>query len=739
MENTAKVEQIKRLPLSPIQGATQLLGEFDENNNLVNPTTINGFAAYHGAILADNMYANYFPYTKNGFGVQYNELLEHISGDDISDSKRVDIKIEAFKEMRSYLFTSGALNIYDGVAEGVQRKLFIDIPGEHKSLASILSTIKGQNKKWFNNNQFLNKLLVSPKSNGTVSRIDFQAASGENYDEQAIYLGFMQLFQMDTQILDTEFNGEKYTPARLAHELVMYAYLEGGTQGSKSFLKYIPIEYLKSQRFGEGLQSLSSFDYTEIFGGSGTVASYANPSQFTTQYFQNNPNRAKKITLEDIDTTEKSIAEVDNFKLKTENIKNNTKQLADGTYTQTAFITVYDANLKSKYALYQYDNVEHVYKRIPVVSGSYGFKQYNIDGPITKPVQIANEIVATNTINVKQPSIPNINPAKVQPVQGYDPNVVNNPNPIEKVGGLEINRKLGSDAEIVTDFFLQIANNPNIPDYYQNLAHEYAKLKLPHGIKLQGTDKGKGSYNADDNILKLNKEELNKAGALETAITVLHESTHIFTSAVIKNSKNLEGAQKAAVTRLNGLMNKYINHLKKDDKGAQLEAFRQAYNKWKAAKASGDQTMIPSPEFNENNINEFYGAINLEEFVAMAQTSKEFQEILNNVMDSDGRSFLSKVLDQFMNIISDLLESVGVNINKNSLLYNTLQSVQNLIDENQKNVELPTEIEPTQQLTDLVKPKFNPFDGRNLDMNDVIDEQLLPLQEDLEEFKRMCK
>jgi len=739
LETNAKIEQIKRLPLSPIVGATKLLGEFDNNNNLVNPTTINGFAAYHGAILADKMYAKYFPYTTNGFTTQYNELLEHIAGEEVSDSKRVDIKINAFKEMRSYLFTSGALNIYDGNAEGVQRRLFIDIPGEHQSLSSILKTIKGQNKQWFNNNQFLNKLLFEPRVDGKVSRVDFQAATGENYDEQAIYLGFMQLFQLDTQVLDTKFNGEDYTPARLAHELVMYAYLEGGSQGSKSFMKYIPIEYLKSQRFGEGLQSLSSFDYNSIFGGSGVVAKYVNPSRFTVQYFQNNPNNAKKLTLEDIDTNHKSITAVDNFKLKPDAIAGNmvsyTNELGEKTNTQTGFVAIYDSKLKSKYALYQYDNVEHVYKRIPVVSGAYGFKQYNINGDITKPVQTANEIVAPNTINVKQPSTPSMNPVPVQPVQGYNPNIVNNNNPIEKVGGLEINRKLGSDAEIITDFFLQIANNPAVPKYYQELAKEYYKLKLPHGIKLQGTDKGKGSYNAGTNVLKLNKEELNVEGALETAITILHESTHIFTSAVIKNYGNLKGEQKEAVTRLNGLMNKYIAFLNKSGKGPQREAFRQAYNDWKNAKESGDNTMIPSPEFTKDNLNEFYGSIKLEEFVAMAQTSKEFQQILNNVIDSDGKSFLSKMMEQ----IGKILKSIGINLNKNSLLYSTLEGVQNLIDVNQKNVESSTETEPAQQLTDLVKPKFNPFDGRNLNPNDLIDEQLLPLQEDLEEFKRMCK
>jgi hypothetical protein len=147
-------------------------------------------------------------------------------------------------------------------------------------------------------------------------------------------------------------------------------------------------------------------------------------------------------------------------------------------------------------------------------------------------------------------------------------------------------------------------------------------------------------------------------------------------------------------------MNKYIAFLIKSGKGPQREAFRQAYNEWKARKESGDQTMIPSPEFTKDNINEFYGSIKLEEFVAMAQTSKEFQQILNNVIDSDGKSFLSKIMEQ----IGKILKSIGINLNKNSLLYSTLESVQTLIDVNQKNVESTTEAEPTQQLTDLVKP-----------------------------------
>lgn len=735
LETSSKVNQINRLANNKIRNAEKLLGEY-EDGKLVNPTTINGFAAYHGAIFANEIYAKFFPYNRSGFDIQYNELLDHISGEDVSYSKAVDVKINAFKEMRSYLFTSNKLNIYEGPALQEHSRLFID-SSNNQSLASILKSFS--DKQWYRSNPFLNKLVLNIKTNGMISRIDFEASTGENYDEQAIYLGFLDLFKSDNVIGQANVNGElvDYTPIKLAQDLISYSFLEGGNQGAKQFLKYIPIEYLKAQGFGEGLQFLSSFDYENIFGGKGMKHIYTIPSQFTIQYFQNNPDKAKSITKEMVQNAPADINDLNNFKLKEDFLSSNlrTYTVNDNIYTtQTQFIKIYDPKLKSKYALYQYDATEHVYKRIPVVSGSYGFKQYNINGNITKPAQIANDIVAKTTINIANPTT-TLNSTSVKPVQGYNPNVVNNTTPLEIVGGIEINRKLGSDSAIIKDMFDQIANNPAIPKYYQELANVYKELSLPNGIKFEYTDKGKGSYNVDSNTLKLNKDILNNGNVTNTAVALLHEATHIFTSKVIKAYPNLQGEQKASVTRLNGLMNKYINHLKKEGKGVALEQFRQVYENWKKNKES---FMIPEGVFTEENLNQFYGAIKLEEFVAMAQTSKEFQEILNNVKDSDGKSIFEKVISELMKVIGSLLKSIGINLQKDSLLYSTLEEIQNLIKINENanfNEAGLTEAD--------IKP--NLFDGTGLSFEDLgninditTDEYLLSLEE-LEEFKRICK
>lgn len=736
LETTAKVTQINKLNKSRIINASALLGEYADGK-LIKPTTINGFASYHGAIMADNIYRQFFPYNTSGFNTQYNEIASHSKVDDseMSFSQESKLKLALFKEIRSFLFTKNDLGLYDGDILKEQRRLFInDVkegPSKNQSLAAIIKVLGTKN--WFMKNNFLNKLIPNVNNDGNQSTVTFEASVGENYDERAIYLGFLELLSKDPYI--GTFNGIEYTTRSLAQDLIAYAFLEGGNQGAKQFIKYIPIEYLKGTNFG-GVLANVNFDYVDTFGGqtAGTTALYTHPSRFTVQYFQNNPKEAKTITLDMIDSTQ-GLGTLMEFNLKPDFIEANEvvyeDEFSHTHKTQTQFITVFDGNYKNKYALFQYDEVDKIYKRIQIVSGKYGFKQYSGDGKMDVPVVLA-QVIKPATINQTIPG----NTAELT----SDKKPIKIKNPLKVLGNLVLDETL-SDGDSINDIFNKLILDKGTTKYYRTLINRYRELGLPKGFTLN-LRAGFNGYNSETRIMSINGDDLKGKPVNVVANAILHELNHVYTAPIIKNfaqGKEVTGAQKASLTRLSALQNKYIKHLNKNpNSNAKLAEIRARYELYRKNRSV-------NPNFTASEISEYYGALKLEEFVTMVYTDRDFQEILNNVIDGD-KSLLEKILQELFNLI----KSLGFNVNTNSVFAEAFYEVTNLLD----NVNINTDLEytsvtsvsedttektvvtpqpsPLEQVVETPKPK-NPFDGSAL-----IGTDLLPSSEQLSELRRMC-
>lgn len=673
LETSSKVDQINKLEGSPVVNAFKLLGVY-KSKQLVEPTTINGFAAYHGAIFANQIYAKYFPYTNKGFDKQYKELLEHQGASEGSQSKLIDAKVSMYKEMKSFFYTKSNLGLYDGNLLSEQKRLFID-SANNKSLASILLTLS--EKPWFKKNNFLNKLSFDVNQNGLASKVNFVASAGENYDERSIYIGFLKLLDDDASI--GSFNGSEYTTRSLAQDLIAYSYLEGGQQGAKQFLKYVPVEYLKGMGFGEGLSSVN-FNYNDDFGG--TAGVYITPSKFTTQYFQNNPEKAKKIDVSEIKNYDGKINTLDSFKLidPTYNFVSYNNEEGDTLTTQTQFVHVRNGK---KYLLYQFDTQNQMYKKVQVLNGEYGFRQYNASDNILIAVQPAIEKVIPQVVELGVPT-----PGATQDLSDlfkttehtFTPDAAHISSPIEKLGDIDVNVKASGEVAI-KGLLNGLIESKTINPYLKSLAEAYVNLKLPSEIKLEITEEGgRGMWSVTNNQLNLNKEELKDTDVDTVATTVLHELTHTFTSKSIKqwrkdpNSVSVD--QRVAINKLEGLRKKYEAHLRKEGRGNDLTNFTVSYNTWVKDKTK-------NADFTEKDLSELYGAVKLEEFVTMALTDVQFQHILNNIIDSDGKTMLSKILDELMNVMNSLLKTVGVDLKEDSLLRNTLVEINNLITVNQ--------------------------------------------------------
>jgi exodeoxyribonuclease-5 len=695
IEVDVKVNQIKNLAYSNIFNATKLLGDVEGEG--LNPTTINGYAAVYGTMFADGIFNKYFPYKQPGFKDVVEEVLSHTpTSAVISTSKQVSTQEDVFKDIRSYLYATTNTNLFNSNPDAERARLFIDTK-TNQSLASILTTLSSQ--KWYQKNAFLNKLTSDLNKDGTVSTINFEAATGENLDEKSIYAGFVYL--LDKNVPLGTFNGIPYTSRLLAQDLVAAAFLEGGNQGAKQYLKFVPSSYLKTIGFGDYLNDVK-FNFEDTFKGfkGENGISYHQPSAFTRQYIQNNPSKAKTVTLSDLQANETTVPE--EFTLNKEALKNNIIKIndpltGDEIESQTHFLSIYDSKLPSNYALYEFDTIDRVYKQIPTLAGKYGFVQYNANNSIVIPVEAPK---------TKQPIVQQSNPqytvqnTPTTPTQTFNPNVINNEE-VVTMKDLSISKSLSGTKEALQDLFNALLSSNEISPLNRLLLETYQSLQLPKNFKVEyNTEDGRGSYNTRTQVLKISLANKDNNTVDGLATTLAHELSHTFTAESIQlfeegKLENLTESEINACKNLKRLQNEYVQTLIARGDANNLLGFYKAYWSWKfkdnpiALKQKleedilGLKIALNTPNItlkNKQNISKYYGGIKLTEFVAMALTDADFQQHLNEITDSEGVSWWDKI----KSFLSSLISKLGFDVKKGSLLGTALRDSLDLIKANQK-------------------------------------------------------
>ena len=666
LETNTKVTQIENLGFSKVFNAPNLL-----------ESTINGYASEYGTMFADKIYEQYFPYKTEGFQALFKEVLTHVPGGSktaVSTTKLAEVQSDIFEDVKSYFYSNQSSSLFLGNPDEERRRLFIDKEGENKSLATILQELSQES--WYQKNQFLNKLSFNFNSNGDVSRVNFESSNAANFDERSIYAGFSYLLSKNVPL--GNFNGIEYTTRLLAQDLITAAFLEGGVQGSKQYLRYIPIGYLKTLGFGSYLGNID-FDFLNTFGGNldgNGYTIYSMPSNFTRQYMQNNPNLVKTVGLGDLKGKVSTLPQ--EFELDTKALEQNFVDIVDPatgemTKTQTHFLTIRDnnKNSKAKYALYEFDEATRKYYRIPVLEGSYGFTQYNSQNNVVIPVFA--EKLKDNKPSVVAPgtTIQNI---PVEPTKKFDPNVVNNPAATVKTpAGIDTTL---SGVDAVDDMVNKLMVLDDVSKLSKILLDKFSGLQFPDKFKVVYTnDKNvKGNYNSDTKVLTLNLNHPNLKSNEDLALLVAHELTHVFTSDAIKkfqagDTASLSKEELDAVTELQALQMSYLNYIQQEGKQKEYEEFVEKYKRWKT---TGEAIV------DNDSISKYYGAAKLTEFVTMALTDRGFQAYLNNVKLGD-QSFMAKL----KSIILDLLNAMGIDIKPGSALAAAVKSSMDLIEATQ--------------------------------------------------------
>ena len=656
-------------------------------------------------MFADTIFNKYFPYKKQGFKTLIDEVLSHTSTNTTSVAKQISTQEEVFKDVRSYLYASTNTNLFNGNPNAERARLFIDVKNKNKSLATILLELSKET--WYQKNAFLNKLFPNINTNGTISSIDFEAATGENLDERGIYAGFMYL--LDKNVPLGTFNGIPYTSRLLAQDLVSAAFLEGGNQGAKQYLKFVPSSYLKTIGFGDYLNDVN-FEFENTFKGNvgeNGNASYHQPSAFTRQYLQNNPSKTKTITLGDLEAN--AVITPEQFTLNKEALKNNLLTVKDPVTgedieTQTHFLSIYDSKLPGNYALYEFDTVDRIYKQIPTLEGKYGFVQYNSDNSIVVPIE--NSKTKIPVVQQSNPSY-TVQNTPVEPTQTFNPNVVNNNN-ITLTKDLPITPALSGTKEALQDLFNSLIYSNEISPLNRILLSTYSTLQLPKNFKVEYTKEGRGGYNSITQILRINLNAEDNKTVDGLATTLAHELSHTFTSRTIQQFEkgdltNLSEDEILICKNLKRLQNEYIQDLIAKGDANNLLGFYKAYWSWKLKNkpealkkkleegVAGLQIALNTPNIdldNAKNISKYYGGIKLTEFVTMALTDADFQKHLNEVTDSEGVSWWDKIKSALTLLISKL----GFDVKKGSLLGPALRDSLDLIKANQK--VLKAQVEP---------------------------------------------
>lgn len=701
IESNLREESFWKLLDSPIEGATNLIGEVikigsSEINTMkeagyivrmnpldggfyaIKPTTIPGMAIVEGLFTNNDLWNQVYPTSSEGISNTFLEAERLLGLEDRSFNSKSALRYDIWNGIKSYLFTNPN-NIVNNVDDR-RKALLLDVVAKstdydqdgikyetiqvvHESLATIVSKIKGM--KSMQANSFIQRLEVELNSNGKPSLVIFNSSARENIDESQLYTDFLDLF-VRNRALGT-FNGVEYDTNQLAQELVEYSYLTGGIQEALQFIKYISPSYLKATGFMSTVTNTNLNNPREIgLGLPVATVPYWYASPFMTQYIQHNPSK--------IQARLNSMSELD--KVNGGYVLNEsgsrlyiTVYTADGAeQVPPPFLSLYDNNVRNdkKFRIFKYNGSS--YNEIAVLGGK-AVDEYNFN--VTNQNSIISPIGATDLEDFveRAPKVPEATKTlkNEAPLQLSDKlKLVSTSN-----GKAKVKEMLG---HIITE-----------SGYYGTLAEIYSDLLdgvgnfelkvVPQSIKF-------GSWNGS--ILTLTKQAIDNGTVEQGFRGILHELTHVLTVSILNNPDKANASQRKAIAKLNNIFNQYVEIVKQDPGYAEyksrLEAFKKAKNAGEGSDEWNSYITNDSLRISEEDKAKYYPTENIKEFVAQAMADKNFQQILNSIPDKNVDT--KSLWQQLKDIVRKLIDSiVDFNIEEGSLLASTLDNVMDLFSE----------------------------------------------------------
>jgi hypothetical protein len=661
------------------------------NTVYIKPTTPQGQIVINGLYVGSTLFKDFFPYKEASIRKIINEI-----GVSDNESTRIEEIETILEEIKKYLYSNPNLGLFEGDINAKRKELFVDDTSNTSLARYMMETLKSQDKnfvkglKALRHNPLLQRFIYEiGKGEDKVSTIKYNNSATDNLDEESLYNSLPELVENNFPLPPK--NGQPYSTTQLVKDLVAYSFLEGGIQEATQFVKFVPVELLEAMgRFGKSGNFLSiaknlqaynpkrntNQDLFENFLGI-KEESVGGVSTFTKQFFQHNPQRAKKITFKD-----------------RQGLTDNGARFFLNPETNPEFMTPPNFTyVQSKGVLRLYMHVgNHKYQEVDVLSGK-GISQY--------------QYKVENATGVKEKASPAPTP---QPV-----------GPTYTIGKLTV--KPGSTIKsLITDISglelpTQYSHLSYLANWLKDMTKDTGDLKIIDKTQMVGA----GATGGTSLYIKLSTSLFEQgSSAAKTAEIFMHEFIHHVSIKELANYyesdyRTLKQDAPAHVVALHNVFNAFSDNLDT----AKVQRFRELDAIVKDPAYSIEERKAAAMErdsYEERDV--FYAATNVKEFIAMALTDRAIQEKLSTMPYlKTGKSFLEKIQDALLELFSQIYPA----IKEDTLAMDALKASMNFIQEeynmrSKNSVSLP-KVNPDPVLPESVVFKQPEVDIDNLNLN----------------------
>ena len=218
-----------------------------------------------------------------------------------------------------------------------------------------------------------------------------------------------------------------------------------------------------------------------------------------------------------------------------------------------------------------------------------------------------------------------------------------------------------------------------------------AQDMLPEGnrlkVEVRENMNARGAYNPNTHTLIIRKDSIN-----DTRV-VLHELVHAYTQLGIEiangklaypNGLNKQRIE-AAVSVINNLYTYATMEAGLKEMGLKWSEYQQARRGMRAFELQQQGTQLNEEqrqdlEFLKQNLDKYYGLMNVKEFIAEAFSNKEFAARLSKMAVDGKRKRNTSWLDKLFEAVTDLLEAMGVSVTSSTALSEVYTYAMDLMD-----------------------------------------------------------
>jgi hypothetical protein len=394
-----------------------------------------------------------------------------------------------------------------------------------------------------------------------------------------------------------------YNTAKLAEDLITYAFLAGGTQDAIDFVKYIPLDYLEYIGYTNVMNKLD-LNNQEIF--SNIVTNYV------TQFFQHNPTLLNKLTIKKLNLkTTVNKANIIEF----EAVADLMKKEQGEDYVMLDYFSMFDKAIGEDVI---YMLTANGYIKLPQ-TGSHGMSEYDTT---RKNVNSITREFEQNMLDHVAPKI-----EETVEVDNYDINSLDAETILKNIANRE--DRLGK----LTGELLKVNDNSIT-----------ILVKELEGMK-------SGTYNGNNHLIKIDKGIVDSTQKNRQAVTFIHEFLHSLTSRELNKYFNpITGAPTMAINE----MPEHVQDLNKLFEFGKKElgiTDKMIQDVKDMIDNTLDITITPE-------IKLAYAFSNIKEFVTMIMTDDDVRNKLAEIKYKD-----KSIIEKFSEFIKKTIAYINNNVN----------------------------------------------------------------------------